>query len=130
MFIAWPVLTNVAGFHIDAAKMLVDRLRLQVSEIAFNRSRRYAVLNLSFACGNLCGYRGTMVVERANGRWRAMTRNCRKRIRPATSVELFAGYRSRARGGFCAASDGGSLTSNARDCRATPLPWCTVTSTT
>jgi len=44
---------------------------LQLSEIAFDKSRRYAVLQFSFRCGGLCGHGGTLVFEKTNGRWQS-----------------------------------------------------------
>jgi hypothetical protein len=49
---------------------------LQLSEIAFDRARQYAVLEFSFSCGMLCGHGGTLVFKKVDDRWRAANRRC------------------------------------------------------
>ncbi len=49
---------------------------LQVSEIAFDKTGRFAVMQFSFYCGSLCGHGGTLVFEKRKGRWRQTKREC------------------------------------------------------
>jgi hypothetical protein len=51
----------------DAVKGAFASGLLQVSEIAFDRNHRYAVLRFSFSCGMLCGHGGTDGVRKAEG---------------------------------------------------------------
>lgn len=47
-----------------------------MTEIAFDKDRRYAVVSYSFWCGSLCGHGKTIVFEKVNGVWRNANRNC------------------------------------------------------
>ena len=49
---------------------------LQLSEIAFDQTRHYAVLSFSFSCGMLCGNGGTLVFQKIGSRWKATNRRC------------------------------------------------------
>jgi hypothetical protein len=60
----------------DSVKSAFESGLLEVSEIAFDRTHRFAVMRFSFFCGMLCGRGGTLVFERANGRWKASKRRC------------------------------------------------------
>jgi hypothetical protein len=42
-----------------------------MSEIAFDKERRYAVVSYSFWCGTLCGQGATVLFKKVNGVWRA-----------------------------------------------------------
>jgi hypothetical protein len=60
----------------DAVKGAFASGLLQVSEIAFDRNHRYAVMRFSFSCGMLCGHGGTMVFEKRKGEWKPTKRRC------------------------------------------------------
>ena len=47
-----------------------------MSEIAFDKNHRFAVVTYSFWCGSLCGNGSTLVFENVNGKWRNAKRNC------------------------------------------------------
>ncbi len=47
-----------------------------LTEIAFDKDRRYAVVSYSFWCGSLCGQGKTVVFEKANGIWQNANRIC------------------------------------------------------
>jgi hypothetical protein len=47
-----------------------------MSEIAFDKEHRYAVVSFSFWCGSLCGHGATVVFEKVNGVWQDAHRNC------------------------------------------------------
>lgn len=49
---------------------------MQLSEIAFDTQKRYAVFSFSFSCGGLCGHGGMQVFEKVNGQWRLSKRPC------------------------------------------------------
>jgi hypothetical protein len=60
----------------DAVKSAFASGLLELSEIAFDREHRYAVLTFGFHCGALCGQGGTVVLEKADGQWKAAKRQC------------------------------------------------------
>lgn len=47
-----------------------------MSEIAFDKERRHAVVSYSFWCGSLCGNGSTVVLEKIRQEWRRTNRNC------------------------------------------------------
>ena len=47
-----------------------------VSEIAFDKERRRALVSYTFHCGMLCGGGAIWVVEKVNGRWKKFDREC------------------------------------------------------
>jgi hypothetical protein len=47
-----------------------------MSEIAFDKEHRFAVVSYSFYCGELCGHGATLVFEKINGEWRKTGRHC------------------------------------------------------
>jgi hypothetical protein len=47
-----------------------------MSEIAFDKDRRFAVVSYRFWCGSLCGNGSTLVFEKVKGEWRNANRNC------------------------------------------------------
>jgi hypothetical protein len=47
-----------------------------LSEIAFDRDHRYAVVSYSFWCGMLCGNGATLVLEKIGGEWKITDRQC------------------------------------------------------
>ena len=47
-----------------------------MSEIAFDKQHRYAVVSYSFWCGSLCGNGSTLVFENFGGEWRKTDRIC------------------------------------------------------
>ena len=60
----------------DAVKTAFASGLLEISEIAFDTGRRYAVLSFSFSCGMLCGHSGTVVFEKVKDRWKRSKRRC------------------------------------------------------
>lgn len=49
---------------------------LTLSEVAFDKTHRYAVMNFSFVCGGLCGHGGIVILQKVNGRWKRTDRQC------------------------------------------------------
>jgi hypothetical protein len=49
---------------------------LSMSEIAFDRDHRQALVSYSFVCGSLCGSGGTWLLEKVDGVWRRTDRVC------------------------------------------------------
>ena len=47
-----------------------------MSEIAFDRDHRQALVSYSFVRGSLCGSGGTWLLEKVNGAWRKTDRVC------------------------------------------------------
>jgi len=47
-----------------------------MSEIAFDRDHREALVSYGFACGSLCGSGGTWLLEKVNGIWKKAERVC------------------------------------------------------
>jgi len=47
-----------------------------MSEIAFDKERRFAVVSYMFWCGSLCGQGSTLVFEKVKGHWRNANRSC------------------------------------------------------
>jgi hypothetical protein len=47
---------------------------LSLSEIAFDKTHKYAIMSFSFACGRLCGHGETIVFEEAGGEWQETKR--------------------------------------------------------
>ena len=47
-----------------------------ISEIAFDREHRVALVSYEFVCGSLCGSGGTWLLEKADGVWKRTDRAC------------------------------------------------------
>jgi hypothetical protein len=47
-----------------------------MSEIAFDREHRHALVSYSFSCGSLCGNGATLVLEKVGGEWKKTDRMC------------------------------------------------------
>ena len=47
-----------------------------LSEIAFDKENRHAVVSYSYWCGALCGHGSTLVFERVGNIWKKMDRHC------------------------------------------------------
>lgn len=60
----------------DAVHKGVDAGLMTVSEIAFDRKHTHAVLQYSFVCGALCGSGSTVLMEKKDGQWARMKRDC------------------------------------------------------
>jgi hypothetical protein len=58
----------------ESVKQAVDHAfesgLFSLSEIAFDKNRRYAVVAYRFWCGSLCGSGSTLVFEKIDGKWR------------------------------------------------------------
>ena len=48
----------------------------ELSEIAFDKERRRAIVSYSFVCGSLCGSGGTWLFEKVDGIWKKSERMC------------------------------------------------------
>lgn len=49
---------------------------ISISEIAFDRDHRVALVSYEFVCGSLCGSGGTWLLEKANGVWKRADHSC------------------------------------------------------
>jgi hypothetical protein len=49
---------------------------LTLSEVAFDKTRQYAVMKFSFVCGGLCGHGSTVVFQKRRGQWKELNRDC------------------------------------------------------
>ena len=47
-----------------------------MTEIAFDKEQRRALVSYSFVCGSLCGSRGVWLFERVDGVWKKSERAC------------------------------------------------------
>lgn len=47
-----------------------------LSEIAFDKENRHAVVSYSYWCGALCGHGSTLVFEKVGNTWKKMDRHC------------------------------------------------------
>lgn len=60
----------------DAVQDAFFAALFSMSEIAFDKEHRFAVVAYTFWCGSLCGNGSTLVFEKVNGRWRNAKRGC------------------------------------------------------
>lgn len=60
----------------DAVENAFSTALFSMSEIAFDKDRRFAVVSYRFWCGSLCGNGSTLVFEKVKGEWRNANRNC------------------------------------------------------
>jgi len=60
----------------DAVKEGYASGLLSLSEIAFDKSHRFAVFKYYFVCGSLCGQGGTVVFEKRGDEWEDADRRC------------------------------------------------------
>jgi hypothetical protein len=60
----------------DAVESAFSTALFSMSEIAFDKDRRFAVVSYRFWCGSLCGNGSTLVFEKVKGEWRNANRNC------------------------------------------------------
>lgn len=51
---------------------------LTLSEVAFDKAHRYAVMSFSFYCGSFCAHGANLVFEKAEGKWVRSQRGCRR----------------------------------------------------
>ena len=71
-----PLLTQGAALQ-DAVKQAFASGMLSLSEIAFDKQHRRAVMSYSFTCGSLCGHGGVEVfVRTSDGGWKSANRKC------------------------------------------------------
>jgi|HubBroStandDraft_1064217.scaffolds.fasta_scaffold63980_2 hypothetical protein len=59
---------------MDASGMIKDPGVLALSEIAFDKGYRFAVLKYVFLCGSHCNSGATLVLEKVGSRWTGTTR--------------------------------------------------------
>jgi len=65
------------GKSVDQAVRDAESAGLfSLSEIAFDREHRYAIVSYSFWCGSLCGNGATLVLEKTGDRWKVTDRQC------------------------------------------------------
>jgi hypothetical protein len=60
----------------DAVESAYSTALFSMSEIAFDKERRFAVVSYRFWCGSLCGQGSTLVFKKIKGEWRNANRNC------------------------------------------------------
>jgi hypothetical protein len=72
-----PSTTIRKGKKVDnAVESAFATALFSMSEIAFDKEHRFAVVSYRFWCGSLCGHGSTLVFEKVNGVWRNANRNC------------------------------------------------------
>ena len=72
-----PDKTMREGKSVDTAVEDAFRTALfSVSEIAFDKDHRYAVVSYRFWCGSLCGNGSTWVFQKFGSEWKKTDRNC------------------------------------------------------
>ena len=59
-----------------AVRDAFDTGLFSISEIAFDKEHRYAVVSYSFWCGSLCGNGSTLVFEKIASEWKPTSRSC------------------------------------------------------
>jgi hypothetical protein len=77
------VRSNDPDKTIRAGKTVADAVRdaysaglFSMSEIAFDKERRYALISYSYWCGALCGSGATLLFEKIGDKWMNTGRNC------------------------------------------------------
>ena len=60
----------------SAVKRAFDTALFSLSEIAFDKDHRHAVVAYSFWCGSLCGNGSTLVFEKVGNAWKKTKRTC------------------------------------------------------
>jgi len=60
----------------DAARDAYATGLFSMSEIAFDREHRFALVRYDYYCGMLCGNGATLVLEKIAGRWKKIDRHC------------------------------------------------------
>jgi hypothetical protein len=68
------VAAHGANSMMDDSGMIKDPGVLALSEIAFDKSHRFAVLKYVFLCGSDCNSGATLVLEKVGPRWTGTTR--------------------------------------------------------
>lgn len=72
-----PSKTIRDGSSVDSAVRTAFSTGLfSMSEIAFDKDHRHAVVHFSFWCGSLCGHGSTKVFEKVGTEWKDTGRNC------------------------------------------------------
>jgi len=72
-----PHSTVIKGKSVkEAVATAMDAGLFSLSEIAFDRDHRYAIVSYSFWCGLLCGSGATLVFEKIGPDWKATEREC------------------------------------------------------
>lgn len=59
-----------------AGEMRLEANLLEISEIAFDTTRRFAAIRYGFSCGQLCGEGGTVIFDKTADGWRDSHRGC------------------------------------------------------
>jgi predicted outer membrane lipoprotein len=60
----------------DAGRDAEASALFSMSEIAFDRDHRYAIVSYSYWCGGLCGQGATLVFEKIRNEWKSTKRFC------------------------------------------------------
>jgi len=72
-----PSRTIAKGKSVDNAVTEAFATGLfSMSEIAFDKDHRYAVVSYRFWCGGLCGQGSALVFQKVGSEWKKMERNC------------------------------------------------------
>ena len=72
-----PERTMQSGARVDVAvKRAFANGLFRLSEIAFDKEHRRALVGYSLVCGSLCGNGGTWLFEKKNGEWKRSEINC------------------------------------------------------
>jgi hypothetical protein len=72
-----PDKTIRGGKSVDSAvSQAFATAMFSMSEIAFDKEHRNAVVAYRFWCGSLCGNGATLVLEKVGGQWKVTNRNC------------------------------------------------------
>jgi len=87
----------------DAVESAFANGLLEISEIAFDSTRQFAVMSYSFFCGGLCGHGGPLVFQRTGEGWKASQRRCGTWIsqaspRPFSGQQAFGHEQERRKG--------------------------------
>lgn len=72
-----PSVTIRAGTPVDnAVNNAIFTGLFSMSEIAFDKTRQFAVVSFSFWCGALCGHGSTLIFQKVGKDWKQTDRNC------------------------------------------------------
>jgi hypothetical protein len=59
-----------------AVRQAYSTALFSLSEIAFDKEHRHAVVAYSFWCGSLCGQGSTVIFEKVGGKWKRVDHSC------------------------------------------------------
>lgn len=64
------------GHGMSAFKKALASGIFSLSEIAFDKEHKHAIVSFSFSCGSLCGTGSTWIFEKIGGEWKQTDRKC------------------------------------------------------